>query len=113
MYQGQFVASDDADWAVAVALFDNTTNEPLEDAADASFDLEVSDRGTAVLTASTDAGTIQKPESHIVQWWFTRSQMQGLCPGRTYKVGLNMTTNAGTTCLLIGSLALLDGGVDG
>lgn len=113
MYQMQFVASDDADWAQAIELFDSTTGQPLEEATDAEFDLEVSDCGTAVLTASSDAATIQKPEDNIVQWWFTRAQMQGLCAGKTYKVGLNMTTTAGTTALIIGSLVLLDGGVDG
>lgn len=110
MYQAQFSATDDAAWGQAIELIDATTNLALADAADASFALEVKDCGSAVLTASTDAGTIEKPEDNILQWVFTASQMAGLCAGKTYSVGLTMTTAPGVHQLLVGSLAVIDGG---
>jgi hypothetical protein len=110
MYQKQFYATDDADWAESIELIDGTTGQPLADAADASFELRVSDRGHGVLTASTAEATIEKPEAHVVQWRFTAAQMASLRPRHTYQVGLTMTTNTGKTQLLVGSLAIVDGG---
>ncbi len=115
MYQAQFLATDDAQWARAVSLFDDSTGDPLAEAENARFDIEVSDCGTAVLSASTDDATLTKPEDHIVQWIFTAAQMSALCTGKTYQVGLTMTVYEGTADeqviqLLIGSLAIIDGG---
>jgi hypothetical protein len=110
MYSKTFAATDDADWAVSIELFDDDTGAELAEAADADFNVEVSLNGSSVLSASTDDATITKPEDHIVQWVFTAAQMNGLCPGTTYTVGLTMTTITGKTQLLVGSLAVIDGG---
>lgn len=110
MYQTQFYATDDADWAESVELIDSQTSLPLADAATAEFELRVSDCGSAVLSASTAAGTIEKPKPHVVQWRFTAAQMASLRPRHTYQVGLTMTTNTGKTQLLVGTLAIIDGG---
>lgn len=111
MYQAKFAATDDADWAVAVELFDDTTGEPLSEATDATFAVEVSDCGTAVLSAETGDDEIEKPEDHIVQWHFTKAQMGGLDTGKTYAVGLTMEIASGTIQILVGSLAVIDGNV--
>lgn len=110
MYEVQWSATDDAAFGKAVELFDNDTNLPLADAADADFNFAVSHCGSSVLTASSDAGTITKPMSHIAQFIFSAEQMRSLCPGTTYDVGLTMTTNTGKTLILVGSLAIINGG---
>lgn len=110
MFQVQWSATDDAAFGKAVALFDDNTNQPLADAADADFNFAISHCGSSVLTASSEAGTITKPMSHIAQFIFSAEQMASLCPGTTYDVGLTMTTNVGKTQLLVGSLAVINGG---
>lgn len=110
MYQINFAATDDADWAQAFELIDATTNQALDEAEDATFELQVADRGTAMLTASSADSTIQKPETNVIQWRFTAAQMAALCIGKTYSVGCTMTTIGGTTQLFIGTLAIIDGG---
>lgn len=112
-YDGKFSGTDDASWGESIGLYDNDTNQPLADAADADFNLEVSDCGTAVLTASFIDGVgtdMTKPNDYTIQWLFSAEQMAGLCPGTTYAVGLTMTTNTGKVQLLVGSLAVIDGG---
>jgi hypothetical protein len=109
MYQFRFTATDDADWAQAIEIIDADTNLPMDISA-ADFALEVSDCGSSVLSADTDTATITKPDNNTIQWRFTVAQMGGLCPGRTYDVGLTMTTLTGTTQLGVGSLVLVDGG---
>lgn len=112
-YEAKFAATDDADWGESVSLFDNTTNQVLTDSADADFNLEVSDCGSAVLMASFVDGvgtSMTKPNDYTIQWLFTAAQMAALCPGKTYAVGLTMTTNTGRTQLIVGSLAIIDGG---
>lgn len=110
MYQLKFTATDDADWAQNVDLIDGSTSLALDEATDATFALDVSDCGNAVLSASTAAGTITKPEDNVIAWRFTASQMSGLCPGKTYDLGCTMTTASGTIQLFIGSLAVVNGG---
>ena len=110
MYQTQFLATSSADWAQAVELIDADTNLPLADIDDATFELQVDDEcGASRLTASTAAGTLTRPAAHIVQWRFTPAQHGGLCDRTTYRVGLTMTTDSGTTQLLTGTLVYLDG----
>lgn len=110
MYQVQFSATTSANWAEAIELTDAATNLPLHVPDDAVFHLTVEDRCRApVLRAASDEGTIVRPQDHIIQWTFSATDMGALCSGSTYPVGLTMTTDAGTTQLLIGSLALLDG----
>lgn len=109
MYQFRFTATDDADWAQAIEIIDADTNLPMDISA-ATFALEVSECGDAVLTASTAAATITQPDDNTIQWRFTAAQMGALCAGRTYDVGVTMTTASGTLQLGIGSLTLVNGG---
>lgn len=110
MYDLQFTATDDADWAQALELIDATTNLPL-DASDASFEIEVTEQGCVRLRATTDDATITRPDANTIQWIFPQSQMHGLCKGTTYKVGCRMTNASGTALLFTGSLAFVDGGM--
>jgi hypothetical protein len=111
MYQLKFTATDDADWAHTVQLIDANTNGPLAEAEDATFELEVKDCGDVVLSASSEAGTITKPATNEISWRFTASQMNNLTTRRTYSVGCTMTTESGTIQLFVGTLALIDGGI--
>jgi hypothetical protein len=111
-YEAQFFATNASDWAQAVEITDNTTNLPLADAATASFLLQVTDNCDYVLlSASTDAGTITKPASNVVQWIFTRDQLRALCAGTTYRVGCRMTNDTGSILLFSGVLEFTDGGM--
>lgn len=108
MFEVQFFATDDADWAQAVDLFDDDTGERL-DTDGMSFAFAVTEDGTALLTASTDDGGIVTPEAGVIQWHFTRADLGALCPGTTYRVGCTVTTTDGPTQLFVGTLAFIDG----
>lgn len=112
MYDLQFTATDDADWAQSVEIIDATTNLALADAATAAFELDVTDCGTVRLTAKTSDLTMTKPDANTIQWVFTQAQMSGLCVGTTYKLGCRMTPVGGSSILLFtGTLAFIDGGM--
>ncbi len=51
MYELQFLATDDADWAQRVDLIDDATNQPLETAG-VLFELEVGEHGARRLFAT-------------------------------------------------------------
>lgn len=111
-YEIKFNATDDADWVQAVELFDDDTSEPLADAADATYELSVKHCGSVVLTASSEAGTITKPESNVIRWRFTVSELGALCPGNTYSVGCTMAIDGGQVLqLFTGTLVFTDGSV--
>lgn len=107
-----WIATDDADWAVAIEIVDADTNELMDiSSAAISFALSVKDEcDSVVLSASSDEATITKPTNNSIQWAFTASQMSGLDTSTTYNVGLTMTTVTGTTQILVGTLAVVDGG---
>jgi hypothetical protein len=110
MYQVQLFATTSADWAAGVELIDNDTNLPLAGIEDATFELEVDDRdGDTILNASTDLGTITRPATNVVQWIFPASDLGRCRNGATYRVGLTMTTSAGTIQLFTGTLVFVDG----
>lgn len=111
MYDLQFTATDDADWAEAIEIIDADTNLALADAATALFEFEVTDCGTVRLSATTADGSITKPSSNVIRWDFTAAQMSGLCKGTTYSLGCRMTTAGGSILLFTGSLAFIDGGM--
>jgi hypothetical protein len=111
MYQPRFFATDDADWGQAIEIIDDATNLPLDATDTATFNLEVSDDGSAILTATTADASITKPATGTVQWVFPRTSMSGLDTGKTYTVGLTMTGLDGSvTQILMGTLTLVDGG---
>lgn len=109
MYELQFSATDDADWAVRCPLIDDTTNLPL-DTDDITFELEVSCQGSTYLSATTADNSIEIPEAGTIQWTFTKEQMGALDIHNTYRVGCRMVTDIGTTQLFVGSLAFVGGG---
>lgn len=109
MYEARFSAVSGSDWAQAVELRDANTGLVL-DTDDAAFELAVRDRSNSiVLKASTADATMEIPATGQVRWRFTKEQMAALCPGTTYGVGLRMLQDQGTTSLIVGSLAYLDG----
>lgn len=108
-----WIATDDADWGVAIEIIDDDTNLPMDiSSGTISFALSIKDNScdAVLLSASTAAGTITKPDTSTIQWVFTKAQMATLTPGTTYGVGLTMTTVEGTQQVLVGSLAMIDGG---
>jgi hypothetical protein len=113
MYQIKFSATDDADWGEAIELFDDDTNQPLELDEDTEFELEVTDCGSTLLSATTEDATISRPSDHIISWTFTRAQMQSLDATRTYAVGCRLITPDGAIeQVFVGSLALINGGME-
>jgi hypothetical protein len=104
-------ATDDADWPLAIDLTDDTTNEPY-DASDLEFTVEVTDCGTAVLSASTVEGTITRPTVHEIEWRFTQAQMASLDAARTYKVGcVAEDLDGNITQIFVADLPVIDGGL--
>lgn len=111
MYDLQFFATDDSDWAQAVELIDDTTNLPLSDVADALFELGITDCGRTLLSATTADSSITKPSPGVIQWIFTKAQLGSLCVGTTYKIGCRMTNDSGSIMVFSGTLAFVDGGM--
>ena len=113
MYQIEFTATNSADWAQALEITDASQHtcdgEPVIP-DDATFNLTVSDRhGRRMFSGSTDDGRIQRPNPSTIQWVYERDELTSLCAGNTYNVGLTVTTDNGTTQILIGSLSFIDG----
>jgi len=106
-----FTATDDADFAALIEVTDNTTNAAFDlTAYEATF--QVTDCGTAVLTAKTEDATLDRVGTNGLQFRFTRSQMAALCPGNTYKCGCIIEDGDGfITQVFVGTLALIDGGL--
>jgi hypothetical protein len=111
-YTGSFPpATDDADWAMVVDITDETTNQAY-DASGLEFTVQITDCGTALLTATTEDGTITRPSDHEIAWRFTQSQMSGLQAGRTYKVGCVAEDEDGNiTQIFTCELPVVDGGL--
>lgn len=110
MYQVQFAATSSADWAEAIELIDNDTNLALDVPDDARFNLTIGGRcWSGELTASTTDGRITRPADNIIQWRFTPNDIRTFWPRNSYAVGLTMTTDGGTTQLLVGTLSVIDG----
>ena len=106
-----WIATDDAIWGVAIEIIDDDTNLPMDISSDAiTFALSIKEDHCVRLSASSDAGTITKPTINSIQWVFTVAQMQTLCPGTTYGVGVTMTTATGPIQIIVGTLAVIDGG---
>jgi len=109
MYELQFFATDDADWAQRVDLIDDATNLPLATAG-VLFELEVSESGARRLFATTADNSIEIPQPGTIQWRFSVPQLAALDIRNTYRVGCRMTNGTGTTQLFTGTLAFVGGG---
>lgn len=111
-YIGTFPpATDDADWAMVLDLTNDETGLAY-DATDLEFSLEVTEGGSRLLSATTEAGTLTRPETNQIAWRFTRAQMATLYPNRTYKVGCTATDDDGNiTQIFVADLPVIDGGL--
>jgi hypothetical protein len=109
-------ATDSADWAETVEITDDTTGEAYDASAE-EFRLEITDCGSALLTASTEAGAdvlMTRPASNQISWRFTADQMATLCAGKTYAVGCVRKDGDGNiTQFIVGELAVVSGGMSG
>ena len=104
-------ATDDADWAVTINLINDETNSEWFEAASMAFHLGVKDGNSFVLSATTDDGSITRPEDHQIAWRFTSSQMAALCSPKTFTVGCVYEKDGEVTQLFLGTLTVLDGGI--
>lgn len=107
-----FTITDDEDFAATFELTDASTNQEY-DASALDFEMEVTENGSALLSASTDAGTLTQPENHQVAFRFTQAQVEGaLYAGRTYQFGLVSINGSGhRTQVALGTVAVVDGGM--
>lgn len=107
------IATDDADWASTLEFINDDDGSEL-DVSDSEIELAIKEGETVRLTASTEAGAdvlMTRPADNEVSWRFTATQMAGLCPGVTYRLGVRMTDGDGNvTQIAVGELAVIDGG---
>lgn len=108
MYEIRALATDDADWALRVDLIDDTTGEALDTSA-ADFAMAISFQGSTVFTGTNDDGVIEVPQTGTIQWRLTQDDLGSLETGNTYDFGVTMTSAGGTTQLILGTLAYVDG----
>lgn len=110
-YTGTFQpATDDADWAMVLALFDDAG--AAYDASALDFTVQVCLDGEALLEATTTAATLTRPSDSEIAWRFTRDQMATLAAGQTYDVGCVATDIDGNvTQVFVMSLPVINGGL--
>ncbi|MFM2005301.1 MAG: hypothetical protein RLZZ09_956 [Pseudomonadota bacterium] len=108
MYDIRAFATDDADWALRVDLIDDTTGAAL-DTTGCDFSMAISEREYVLFTGTNADGTIEVPQTGTIQWRLTPDDLGSLEPGNTYSFGVTMTSATGTTQLLLGTLAYVDG----
>jgi hypothetical protein len=111
-YIGTFPpATDDADWAMVLDLTNDETGLDY-DATALDFTVEITEGGSRLLSASTDAATLTRPATNQIAWRFTKAQMASLYPARTYKVGCTATDGDGNiTQIFVADLPVIDGGL--
>lgn len=107
-----FSTTDDQDFAAVFDFTDDSTNGNF-DASALEWTFQVTDCGTAVLTASTEAGTMTRPETYQLAFRFSKSQVAGaLCAGQSYKCGLAWTNGSGHIGqVATGTVTIVDGGM--
>jgi len=112
VYEIRFHATIGADWSEAIEVIDANTNERLN-ISSFNFVLGVQDEcNRQVLKVSTEAGTINTPETGVFTWLIPASEISGLEENKTYRVGCRFTDdNLNNIQLFIGSLAVIDGEV--
>lgn len=102
--------SNQASW-VFIGMVTDLEDKPIDISA-CSMVFAVRERrgGGQRLVASTDNGKITYPSLGVFRWFFTESEMNGLCSG-TYDTGLTLTNDDGsqTVQLSVGSLPIVDG----
>lgn len=106
-----FTATDDADFAATILILDNSSGDPL-DLTSYEVTFQVTDCGSAVLTAKTSDATLERGDTGEVQFRFPKSSMTNLCAGKTYKCGCVIENGDGEiTQIFVGSVVLVDGGL--
>ena len=107
-----FSTTDDQDFAGIFDLTDNTTNGDF-DASALEWTFQVTDCGSALLTATTEDGTLTRPATNQLAFRFAKSSVAGsLCTGRTYKCGLAWTDGDGNIGqVATGEISVTDGGM--
>jgi len=111
MYTGQAaVFSNREDWQfLPYSIEDDSTGE-LVDLTSATISYEISDKGCQLITGTTGDGTILLVENDTFQITIPRASITSICAG-TYDMGLTVLNAGLTISLIVGSIAVLDGGV--
>lgn len=107
-----FSTTDDQDFAATFDLTDDATNGDF-DASALEWTFQVTDCGRALLTATTEAGTITLPQTYRLAFRFSKAQVaSALCVGMTYKCGLAWTDGSGNIGqIATGTVTITDGGM--
>ena len=120
MYEWKGAAVTGSDWPLRVECFaDEDGNgfkkgDPLPDINpdDPALVIEMQlqdSRNSPLISLTTTDDTITIPEVGVFQWRVTKEKMRVLCAGNTYRFGVRITTAGGTTTIMTGSLAFIDG----
>ena len=107
-----FSTTDDQDFAATFDFTDDATNANF-DASALEWTFQVTDCGTAKLTATTEGGTLTRPAAYQLAFRFSKAQVAGaLCVGQTYKCGLAWTNSSGHIGqVATGDVTVTDGGM--
>lgn len=109
MYHVQFPPqSNRASW-VFIGLVTDLDDIPIE-ITGCGLVFTVRDANGNLLEASTENGKLTIVGLGTFRWFFTRQEMQGLCPGQ-HDTGLTLTSIDGTQTLQLslGPLPIVDG----
>lgn len=118
MYDWKGAAVTGSDWSLRIeCIADDGPNkgEPLPDIdpedEDLVIEMQLQDRNNCpLINLSTADSTITVPEVGTFQWLVSKETMRALCAGNTYSFAVRITTaDGGTTTIMLGSLAFLDG----
>lgn len=103
------------DWAVTVAVIDDTTGVGFDLSTYTAITVRVTDsRNSQMLTGTLSDGTIvvtadDDAVSSILSWTFRASEMATLAAG-SYTVAVKIGDGTNTTQLILGRLPVVDGG---
>lgn len=110
MYQAVFEPiSNRADWIGNLQLQNEETGAPITDLAGIEVKMEIRRACCSPFLSATFAnGKIIDQGNGVMQWRFTASDMNHVCPD-TYDVGIILTRDGITVQELVGSLPVIDG----
>lgn len=115
MYQGQIAEiSNQATWASDVYELVDEADGTTTDLTDPLLTVDIvvtikdlSERATALVTASIDNGKVTIPGPGF-QWQFEVDDLSGLCAG-TYRLGAKVTVDDFVSDIIIGTISVVDG----
>lgn len=107
-----FSTTDDQDFAATFDLTDDATNANFNASA-LEWTFQVTDCGSAKLTAKTEDATMTRPATYQLAFRFSKAQVaSALCVGQTYKCGLAWTNGSGNIGqIATGTVTITDGGM--